>query len=280
VDDTHGRGATIGVIGGSGFYSFLEDVEHHHLSTPWGAPSGPVAIGTADTHHGPRRVAFLPRHGPAHEHPPHRINYRANLWALRSVGVTRVLAPCASGSLQPGIHPGDFVVTDQFVDRTYGREQTFFDGPVANHVSVADPYCPELRALAVTAGRDVGITVHDGGTVVVVQGPRFSTRAESRWYRSAGWDVINMTQYPEVALARELGLCYAAIALITDYDTGVEGLEDVEPVTQEAVFRFFDENVERVRTLLFRALEAVPVERGCGCRALSNGVEPVPPPAG
>ncbi len=211
--------AEIGVFGGSGLYALLDDPVEIEVPTPYGAPSGPLHLG----HIGDRRVAFLPRHGPGHEFPPHRINYRANVWALRQVGVTRILAPCASGSLQPEVKPGHFVVCDQLVDRTYGREQTYFDGPGAVHVSLAEPYCPQLRRLAVESVDAEGITVHDGGTVVVIQGPRFSTRAESVWYRELGWNVVNMTQYPEAALARELGICYVSIALITDYDVGVEG---------------------------------------------------------
>jgi 5'-methylthioadenosine phosphorylase len=260
----------LGVFGGSGFYSFLDDVEEVVIETPFGAPAAPVHVGTL----GEQRVAFLPRHGAAHEYPPHRINYRANVWAMRELGVTRIVAPCAAGSLQPDVHPGEFVVCDQLVDRTWGRADTYFDGPVTNHVSFADPYCPELREVALAAGTAVGITVHDGGTVVVVQGPRFSTRAESAWYRSQGWEVINMTQYPEAFLARELGICYAAIALITDYDTGLEGIPGVEPVSQEQVFGFFEQNVDRVRELLFSALPTVPAERGCECAAAANGMEP------
>ena len=215
-----------------------------------------------------RRVAFLPRHGPRHEYPPHRVNYRANLWAMRELGVTRIIGPCAAGSLQPTVHPGDFVVLDQLVDRTWGRSDTFFDGPVVGHVSFADPYCPELRS--VVLGADA--TLHDGGTVVVVQGPRFSTRAESNWYRSQGWEVINMTQYPEAFLARELGICYCAIALITDYDTGLEGIEGIEPVTIELVFEMLERNVDRTRSLLFSAIPSIPAERGCRCaEALASG---------
>jgi 5'-methylthioadenosine phosphorylase len=264
--------AELGVFGGSGLYALLDDAHTVAVETPYGPPSGDVHLGTLAG----RSVAFLPRHGPAHELPPHRINYRANLWAMRELGVTRLFGPCASGSLQPGIHPGEFVVGDQLVDRTWGRPDTYYDGPDANHVGFADPYCPELRAVAVRAGRAEGITVHDGGTVVVVQGPRFSTRAESRWYRSAGWEVINMTQYPEAVLARELGICYASIALITDYDTGVEGV-DVEAVSQAEVFAFFEANVDRVRALLHRALVEVPAERGCDCAAGDNGVAITPP---
>jgi len=267
------EGAEIGVFGGSGLYSLLEDPREIELTTPYGPPSGPVHVGTIHE----RRVAFLPRHGHAHTLPPHRINYRANLWAFHQLGVTRVLGPCASGSLQPEIEPGHFVVCDQLVDRTYGRDQTFFDGPGATHISFADPYCPELRAVAVDAVRAEGITVHDGGTVVVIQGPRFSTRAESTWYREAGWQVVNMTQYPEAALARELGLCYASIALITDYDVGVEGVDGAVPVTQAEVFGFFEQNAARVRDVLAVAVAAMPVERACDCADAPDGAVPPPP---
>jgi 5'-methylthioadenosine phosphorylase len=260
--------AEIGVFGGSGFYSFLDDAVEVNLETPYGPPAAPVTIGEV----GSRRVAFLPRHGRRHELPPHRINYRANLWAMRQVGVTRLLGPCAAGSLQPEVAPGDFVVPDQLVDRTWGRADTFYEGPVAHHVSYADPYCPHLSAVAVEAARAAGITVHPTGTVIVIQGPRFSTRAESRWYRSQGFEVINMTQYPEAYLARELGICYAAIALITDYDTGVEGA-GVEAVTQAEVFGFFKSNLDRVRALLFDVVAAVPAERSCHC---GEAVGPLP----
>lgn len=277
-DTSHDHGvnqAEIGVFGGSGFYSFLDDVTEVEVDTPYGRPSAPFHLGTVDD----RRIAFLARHGTNHQFPPHRINYRANLWAMRHLGVRRIFAPCASGSLQPHIHPGEFVVPDQFVDRTSGRADTFFEGPTANHVSMADPYCPELSAVALQAGRDQGITMHEGGTVVVIQGPRFSTKSESRWFRQAGWEVINMTQYPEAALARELGLCYTSVALITDYDTGLEGVDGIEPVTQEEIFKFFDDNLERVRGLLFDAIGRVPAEIGCSCSDGPNGIDPEPPPA-
>ena len=244
--------ADIGVFGGSGFYTFLDDVEVHTVITPFGDPSASITIGTL----GAVRVAFIPRHGQHHEFPPHRVNYRANIAAMRDLGVRALLAPFAAGSLQPTIHPGDFVVVDQFVDRTWGRADTFYDtfddGPT--HVSLADPYDEHLRHELVTATTELGITVHDQGTVVVVQGPRFSTRAESAWYRGQGWEVINMTQYPEAALAREAGIPYGAVALITDYDTGLEGEPGVEPVTQEQVFAFFEDNVHRVRKLLFAVI--------------------------
>jgi 5'-methylthioadenosine phosphorylase len=240
------------------------------VETPYGPPSAPVTVGEVAG----RSVAFLPRHGARHQLPPHRINYRANVWALRSLGVRRIFGPCAAGSLTPRVAPGHFVVCDQLVDRTWGRADTYFDGPVTNHVAFADPYCPELRRVALRAGAEHGTTMHDSGTLVCVQGPRFSTRAESAWFRRQGWEVVNMTQYPEAFLARELGLCYATVALVTDYDTGLEGEAGIEPVSQEQVFRFFEENVHRVRDLLFAALPAVPPVPGCSCAEATNGLEP------
>jgi 5'-methylthioadenosine phosphorylase len=248
--------AEIGVFGGSGFYSFLEDAQEAAVPTPYGAPSARVVVGELEG----RRVAFLPRHGVHHELPPHAINYRANLWAMRELGVSWILGPCASGSLQPGIRLGDFVVADQFVDRTSGRADTFYDGPQTVHVSSADPYSPVLRDLLVQGCRDLGVRVHDGGTVVVIQGPRFSTRAESRWFTSMGWHAINMTAYPEGYLARELEIAYATVALVTDYDVGLEGMEGVAPVSTEQVVRTFAENNARIRDLLHRVIPRIPHE--------------------
>ena len=243
------------IIGGTGLTSLnnLEIVHRQVVRTPYGDPSGPLTLGRIAG----RDIAFLARHGYGHTYAPHRINYRANLWAMRALGVSRILAPCASGSLQPHIHPGEFVVPDQFVDRTSGRADTFFEGPTANHVSMADPYCPELAAVALQTGRDQGITMHEGGTVVVIQGPRFSTRAESKWFASAGWEVINMTAYPEGFLARELAIGYANVSLITDYDVGVEG---VPPVTHAEVVKTFGENNDKLRKLLFHVIPKVPTE--------------------
>ncbi len=253
--------AEIGVIGGSGFYRFLDDPEELAVQTPYGPPSARLAVGELAG----RRVAFLARHGVAHELPAHRVNYRANLWALRSLGVRRVFGPCSVGSLQPGISPGDFVVCDQLVDRTRSRADTYFDGPVLHHLPFADPYCPELRAVASDTAAAEGIVAHSTGTVVVIQGPRFSTRAESKWFSAMGWHVVNMTQYPEVALARELGMCYCGLALVTDYDVGLEGVEGIAPVTIQVVLRVLAENVETVRRLLTRAIPAVPAARACEC---------------
>lgn len=254
--------ADIGIFGGSGFYKLLDDVTEVKVETPYGSPSDKIALASV----GGRRVAFLPRHGKDHSIPPHKINYRANAWAMKSLGVTRVIGPCAAGSLQPHVKPGDFVVTDQFVDRTSGRSDTFFDGPITTHISVADPYCPEMRGVAIAEAKKLGISVHETGTVVVIQGPRFSTRSESRWFSSQGWEVINMTQYPEVVLARELDMCYINIALITDYDAGLEGNPDIAPVTHEAVLEVFQANNEKLRELLFGIINALPAERNaCRC---------------
>jgi 5'-methylthioadenosine phosphorylase len=240
----------IGVFGGSGFSSLLDDAEEVEVETPYGKPSAPVVVGDV----GGQRVAFLPRHGRRHELPPHSIPFRANLWALRALGVRRIVGPCASGALRTDLALGEFVVCDQFVDRTSGRADTFYDGPETTHVSAADPYCPDLRRILVETAGELGIPVCDGGTVVVVQGPRFSTRAESRWYQAMGWDAINMTAYPECHLARELELCYATIAMVTDYDVGVEG---GEPVSADRVLQVFEENNERLRDLLFAAIPKI-----------------------
>jgi 5'-methylthioadenosine phosphorylase len=243
--------ADVGVFGGSGFYEFLNDVTEHAVDTPYGPPASPVTIGTVSG----RRVAFLARHGRDHEFPAHRVPFRANVWALWSLGVRSVVAPCSTGSLQADLHPGDFVVVDQLVDRTWGRADTYHDDPPVQHQTFADPYDAAMRSALVAAGRRLGLVVHDGGTMVVINGPRFSTRAESRWFRSMGWSVVNMTGYPEAVLAAELGVPYASVALVTDYDAGVDGHE---PVTLETVFAVMRQNVERVRDLIVAAVPDLP----------------------
>jgi 5'-methylthioadenosine phosphorylase len=258
--------AELAVIGGSGLYALLDHAEDHDLNTPYGPTSDPVTVADIAG----RRVAFLPRHGRSHQHPPHRIPYRANLWALRELGVTQVLAPCAVGGLLPDLGAGSFIVPDQLIDRTQTRTQTFYDTG-AVHVSFADPYCPAGRTAVLATARAHHLPVTDGGTMVVVEGPRFSTRAESQWYAAAGATCVNMTGHPEAALARELALCYTAIALVTDLDAGVAGDRGV---TQEEVFRVFAENTDRMRSLLLAALAALPAERSCPCPAA------VPDPAG
>jgi 5'-methylthioadenosine phosphorylase len=259
--------AEIGVFGGSGFYSLLDGAEELKIETPYGPPSDSITVGEL----GGRRVAFLPRHGRKHQLPPHVINYRANVAAMKQLGVTRILAPCAAGSLQPGVRPGDFVICDQLVDRTSGRKDTFYDGPETIHIGVADPYCPQLRGVAWEVATRQRLPVRRTGTVVVIQGPRFSTRAESRWFRQAGWEVINMTQYPEAVLAREAELCFLNISLITDYDVGVEGDPNVTAVTAEDVLNAFRANLGRLRDLLAGVIAAVPTERTCPCGSALAG---------
>ena len=250
------------MIGGSGFYRLFDDVESVRLDTPYGSPSEDVAIGRV----GDRSVAFIPRHGSHHTLPPAAINYRANLWALHSLGVTRVIAPSAAGSLQPNMRPGDIVICDQFVDRTRGRADTYFDaGPKVAHVSTAHAYCPVLRDLAVNAANRDGLPVHDRGTVVVIQGPRFSTQAESRWFSSMGWHLVNMTQYPEATLARELEMCYVNVSLVTDYDAGLAGDPSVKPVSVDDVAALFGTNIAKVRELILDLILTIPAERTCPC---------------
>ena len=253
--------ADVAVIGGTGFYSFLDDYEEHVVETPYGAPSAPISVGDVAG----RRVAFLPRHGPHHEHPPHAIPYRANLWALRSLGVRQVLAPCAVGGLSETVAPGDVVVPDQLVDRTYRRIPSYVETG-AVHLEFADPYCPGVSAAVLAADSDV----KSGGAMVVIEGPRFSTHAESRWYAEQGGTLINMTGAPEAALAREQRMCYAAIALVTDMDAGAESGSGVG---QEEVFALFRANLERLTGLLTAAVAGLPDPTGCACSTWANGLE-------
>jgi 5'-methylthioadenosine phosphorylase len=245
--------ADIGVIGGSGFYEFLTDAEEVKVETPFGDPSEAVLVGEVEG----RRVAFLPRHGKDHRFPPHKIPYRANLWALRALGVRRILAPSAVGSLTSSYGPGTLVIPDQLVDRTGGRVQTYYD-KYAVHVPFADPYCPSGRAHAIAVARKADWVPAGSGTLVVINGPRFSTRAESRWYAAQGWTLIGMTGHPEAVLARELALCYTTLALVTDTDAGVE---EGEGVTQAEVFEVFGKNMTRLRELMAKVIAAFPVER-------------------
>ncbi len=264
-----GARAGVAVIGGSGFYTFLSDVTEVDVETPYGPPSAPVALGSVSTGDGERPVAFLPRHGSRLAHPAHRVNYRANLWALRALGVRQVLAPCAVGSLQPELGPGTLVVPDQLVDRTTGRVQTYYEAG-ACHVGFADPYCPRLRGHLLGTGRGPSEPPVDGGTMVVIEGPRFSTRAESQWYAAQGWSLVNMTGHPEAVLARELAMCYAAVALVTDLDAGLDAAGSVD---QAEVFRVFGENIERLRGLLHEAVASLPVGRDCPCPHALDGME-------
>ena len=263
--------AEIAVIGGSGFYDFLAGSERISVDTPFGAPSDDVVIGDLQG----RRVAFLARHGQGHRFPPHRVNYRANLWALRSVGVRQVLAPCAVGSLRPEHGPGTIVVPDQVVDRTWGRDHTVYDdaGAVV-HVGFADPYCPRGRQVAIDAARAAGESVVDAGTLVVINGPRFSSRAESLWHQQAGWAVVGMTGMPEASIARELAMCFTTIALVTDRDAGVDG---GDAVTHADVLRVFARSIDGLKEILRSAVALMPAAEEdatatCSCRRSLDGL--------
>lgn len=259
--------AEIGVIGGSGLYEFLADAVEVEVETPFGPPSDPIVIGDVMG----RQVAFVPRHGADHRWPPHRIPYRANLWALRALGVGQILAPYAVGSLRQDRPIGSLVLPDQVVDRTSGRAGTFFDGPPAGvvHVSFADPYCPTGRGVVAERAGAGGWELFTDGTLVVIEGPRFSSRAESLWYASAGASIVGMTGQPEATLARELALCYTPIALVTDLDAGIAGGDGV---TMAEVFAIFRQNVGRLRDLLFEVIAKLPGERNCPCPRALDGM--------
>lgn len=260
----------IGVIAGSGFYSLMEKFDEAKVETPYGMPSAKIALGKIAG----KKVAFLARHGRDHQFPPHKINYRANIFALVSLGAEQILSVTACGSLQQKIKRGDFVVIDQFIDRTSGRKDTFYDGPVATHISSAYPFCRQISKLAFLCGKKLGMRIHKKGTVVVIQGPRFSTKAESEWFSQMAGDVINMTSYPEAVLAREMAVCYAAVGLVTDYDAGIQAKnQKIEPVTAEEVKKIFKENNEKARQLVYKMIENWPKKRTCGChRALEGAV--------
>lgn len=250
--------ARIGIIGGTGVYDptmfkLKETVRPH---TPYGTASDEIQIGELKG----VPVAFLPRHGRGHVIPPHMINYRANIYAMKQLGVERIISPCAVGSLQEEYKPGEIVIVDQFIDLTKGREYTFFDGPVTVHIGVADPFCPEMNALFLKEAKKAKIRVHDSGTYVCIEGPRFSTRAESKMYRAFA-DVIGMTLAPECALAREMEMCYTSLAMITDYDVWAD-----HPVDTATVLRTMEENMDKLRTMLMNTLPKIPVERKkCDC---------------
>ncbi len=266
---THKTGHRTGIIGGSGLYDIdgLEILDWLKIDTPFGEPSDDLLLARFQD----REVVFLPRHGRGHRIPPHRINFRANIYAMKLAGVDRIISISAVGSLRQDIRPGDFVIVDQFVDRTHGREQTFFDGPVVAHVSMADPVCPTLRGELIRACEaHEDITCHDGGTYLAMQGPQFSTRAESELYRSWGMDVIGMTNMPEARLAREAEICYATVAMSTDYDCWHEEEEDVSVAS---VIEIMQSNVAKAGKMLLTLLSEPVSERRCGCReALAGGI--------
>ncbi len=251
----------IGVIGGSGIYGIFEPMESLKVHTPYGAPSDDVQIGKL----GDIEIAFIPRHGRGHRIPPHRVNYRANIYALKSLGVERIVAVSAVGSLREDYRPGDIVIVDQYIDFTKKRDYTFYDGPKVVHISTADPFCPELREIFINVCKEQGIECKESGTYVCIEGPRFSTRAESKMFRQFA-DIIGMTLVPEVQLAREMEMCYVTIATITDYDVWAE-----KPVSTEEVIKVMKENEEKVKKILRVGIPRIPEERNCPCKDALKG---------
>ncbi len=255
----------LGIIGGTGFYTLLDDVKEFEPETRYGKPSAPISVGKIDG----KPIAFLPRHGKNHDYLPSDVPYMANLAALKSLGVSQVLGFNTVGSLQRDYRRGDFVVTNQFVDRTRRRKDTIFNGAQGGHISSAYPYCDRLRDTAVKALKKAGATAHSEGTVVVIEGPRFSSAAESRWFSQQGWHTINMTQYPEVVLAREMELCYTNISYITDYDVAakeVAGEEDAAPVSHHGVLRAFAAGSPMVMDVIRSMVAEVDGHGGnCAC---------------
>ncbi len=260
----------IGVIGGSGFYELLENPREERVTTPFGDPTDTIAIGEI----GGREVCFLPRHGKGHRVMPSDLPYQANILAMKQLGVEWIISASAVGSMKEEIEPTHIVIPDQFYDRTRHRRSTFFgDGCVA-HVAFADPICPDLAAIVAQAGRDVGAVIHEGGTYLCMEGPQFSTRAESLVYRSWGVDVIGMTNLQEAKLAREAEICYCTMALATDYDCWYEGEEDV---TIEQVLEYMNKNVETAKKIVEAAVQRIPDERNCMCAgALENAILTAP----
>ena len=256
--------AEIGIIGGTGLYDpqLLKNVEEVNVETPYGEPSAAITVGELTG----RRVAFLPRHGKNHTIRPTDVNSRANIFALKKLGVKRILAPSAVGSLKEDCEPGDVVFADQFIDRTTKREQSFYTGSKVCHISVAEPMCPEIRATLIAIAENMGIRAHPTGTYVCIEGPRFSTKAESKLFRSWDADVIGMTLVPECVLAREAELCYASISTITDYDVWKDHV-----VSADEVVATMKASVEKVKRIILEAVSHLPKECSCECKSALNG---------
>ena len=261
TDDT----AEIGIFGGTGIYDseLLQDSKEIIIETPYGKTSDTITIGEFDG----KRIAFMPRHGKKHSIPPHMINYRANIWAFKELGITRIIAPSAVGSLQEKIKPGNFVLPTQFIDFTKSRKNSFSKDGKVIHISVADPFCPELQKIILDVAYreyDLNITMHKNCTYVCIEGPRFSTKAESKFYKSTGADIIGMTLVPECQLAREAQICYASISTVTDYDVWAE-----KPVTAKEVMDTLSKNVEITKKLLAELIRKMPkdfaTKRTCSC---------------
>jgi 5'-methylthioadenosine phosphorylase len=257
--------AKIGVIGGTGLYDIegLTDIEEVDITTPFGKPSDSITIGELEG----REIAFLPRHGKGHRISPTEIPVRANIYALKSLGVEHIIAINSAGSFKKEIQPGDLVIPDQLIDRTRSRVNSFFSEGIVAHIPFAEPFCPVLSQILYQAAREIGASVHQGGTFVVMEGPAFSTRAESRLYRSWGADIIGMTALPEAKLAREAEICYASIACVTDYDSW---WEPGQPVTADVILKTLHKNIDAAKQVIKLAITRIPEERDCGCATALN----------
>ena len=256
----------IGIIGGTGIYDpeLIENSKEVKMSTPYGRPSSTMIIGNFEG----KKIAFLPRHGRNHNIPPHEINYRANIWSFKKLGVQRIIAPSAVGSLKEELKPGHIVIPDQFIDWTINRKNTFYDGDQVCHISVADPFCKQMLDYSFKFGKELDLPIHKGGTCVVIEGPRFSTKAESKLFRSWGADIINMTIVPECVLARECEICYVSIATITDYDVWKE-----RSVSVDEIVKIINENIEKIKKLIKAIIIKIPKDRDCECKdALSSAI--------
>ncbi len=254
----------IGILGGTGVYdpNILKKKKQQKIYTPYGATSDLVTTGEM---HG-KDVVIIPRHGSNHFYAPHTVPYRANVYAMKQLGVTRIISVSAVGSLKKEIKPGDFVFTDQFIDRTYGRKCTFYETGQVCHVSVAEPFCGDVRKLLAQCSKKLGFDFHKRGNCVVINGPRFSSKAESELYRTWDADIINMTLCPEVILAREMEICYANIAMVTDYDVWYE-----HHVTSDEVVATMKKNLNKVKKLLAEIIPSIPEKRECGCKDALKG---------
>ncbi len=263
--DLVSRGAKVpvGIIGGSGLCTFSElpVLDKKRPATPYGFPSDDLVISEYEG----QPLVFLPRHGSGHVFPPHRIPYKANLIAMRQLGVRHVVSSCVAGSLKAEIPPGSFVIPDQFVNLTWGRDDTWREGENFTHLPMGNPYCAAMRELLLSASRNTGVSAQDGGTIAVIQGPRFSTKAESCWFMRNGWDLVNMTQYPECYFARELGICYAVLTAVTDYDVGLPSALSMNPQNMDKILAIFHENVRMTKQILLQAAQIAREATDCRC---------------
>jgi len=252
------KNVEIGIFGGTGIYDsgLLENTQEIDIDTPYGKPSDTITVGTFKG----RKIAFLPRHGKKHSIPPHKINFKANIWAFKELGITRIIAPSAVGSLKEEFEPGHFALPTQFLDFTKSRDGSFSDNGKVIHISVADPFCPELQTSILDVTNNQDLEMHKDCTYVCIEGPRFSTKAESKFFRTTGADIIGMTLVPECQLAREAQICYASISTVTDYDVWAD-----KPVTAKEVIATLSKNVEKTKKVLTELIDKIPKTRNCSC---------------